>query len=178
MYEKPGKMTPALVGGLILGLLSSIPIISAGNICCCLWVLLGGAIAAKMLIGRSLYMPVSSGDGAVVGVLAGVFGSIVYLIIGIPISLLAPQIQEGILRQLYTTVDSPEIRQALRQMIEQAQNQSVGERLLYALIGWVVMLVLFIGFGALGGLLGVALFEKRKGQQPQPPPQAPFAPPY
>ena len=36
---------PAAMGGMFLGMLSSLPIIAAGNIFCCMWVLLGGAIA-------------------------------------------------------------------------------------------------------------------------------------
>ena len=39
---------PALVGGLVMGVLTALPIISAGNLCCCLWVLSGGAVAAYM----------------------------------------------------------------------------------------------------------------------------------
>ena len=39
---------PALIGGLVMGVLSALPIISAGNVCCCLWVVSGGAIAAYL----------------------------------------------------------------------------------------------------------------------------------
>ena len=36
------KMLPALLGGLFIGVLSSLPYIKGGNVCCCLWVVSGG----------------------------------------------------------------------------------------------------------------------------------------
>ena len=32
------KLQPALLGGLFIGVLSALPIISAGNCFCCMWV--------------------------------------------------------------------------------------------------------------------------------------------
>ena len=43
------KLQPALLGGVFIGVLSALPIVSAGNLCCCLWVLSGGALAAYLL---------------------------------------------------------------------------------------------------------------------------------
>lgn len=169
MVQKPSKLQPALVGGLILGLLSSIPIIEIVNACCCLWVLLGGAVAARMLISRSPILPVSYGDGALVGALAGVVGSAITLVLGVPIDLLLTAPRESIdtLRQFPIPMDDP----AVRQVIDLVQNQPV----LFALLGWMIGAVITVGFGALGGMIGIGIFEKRKGQ-PMPPP-AGFTPP-
>ena len=43
------KTNPVLVGGLVMGVLSALPIISAGNLCCCLWIISGGLVAAYVL---------------------------------------------------------------------------------------------------------------------------------
>lgn len=172
MVQKPSKLQPALIGGLILGLLSSIPIIEILNLCCCLWVLIGGAVAARMLIGRSPAFPIHYGDGAVVGALAGVVGSIIRLVIGVPISLLLTNPRENVemIRQLPMPVDEA----IIRQVIDLMENQPV----LFALLGWMIWAVISIGFATLGGVIGVALFEKRKGQTPSPPPPpAGFTPP-
>lgn len=75
MVEKPNKIQPALVGGLIVGLLWSIPFLNLINFCCCLGVMIGGAVATLMLVKRSPVLPVRSGDGAAVGALAGVIGA-------------------------------------------------------------------------------------------------------
>ena len=32
-----------------MGVLSALPLVAAGNLCCCLWVVSGGAIAAYLL---------------------------------------------------------------------------------------------------------------------------------
>ena len=121
MLEKPSKVTPALIGGIILGLLSAIPLINFGNACCCLWVLVGGAIAAKMLINRSPVYPVQSGDGAVVGLLAGAIGSAVILVIGVPLQL------------LFGPVVMSSVFEWMRNMVSQDPNataQSLPQRLL------------------------------------------------
>src|SRR5438132_13671198 len=86
----PSKKQPALIGGLVLGVLSALPLVSAGNLCCCLWLVLGGAVAAYVL-QQNQSAPITPGDGAVVGLLAGVIGAFVYLIVSIPVAmLLAP----------------------------------------------------------------------------------------
>jgi hypothetical protein len=88
------------------------------------------------------------------GGLAGVFGAIIYLIIGLPIAFLimgAGALEEQLTR---TGVEIP----------------LSGALLIIAsgLIGAVCLVVLSV----LGGLLGVPIFEKRKGQSgPPPPPQ-------
>jgi len=43
------KLQPALLGGTFLGILSALPIVSAANLCCCLWVVAGGVLAAYLL---------------------------------------------------------------------------------------------------------------------------------
>jgi hypothetical protein len=144
------KLKPALLGGLIVGLLSAIPVI---NYCCCIWAI-GGGLVASLLYIKSSQVPVGAGDGAMVGGLAGVFGAIIYLIIGIPIAFLmvGPAALEAQLRG--TGLEVP---------LSGALLLLVG-----GLLGAVTLLVLSV----LGGLLAVPIFEKRKGQGvPPPPPQ-------
>lgn len=169
MTEKPGKLQPALVGGLIIGLLSSIPLINAGNLCCCLWVLLGGAIAARMLIKRSPILPITTGEGAEVGALAGVVGSGIVLLIGVPLNLLLTGSNSESLRQMADAANDP----ALRELILQVAGMMRDHSFLFALLAWFMWSILYIAFATIGGMLGVAMFEKRKGQQPPFPPYAP-----
>jgi hypothetical protein len=181
MLEKPNKMVPALVGGVILGILSSIPFVNLANCCLCLWVLIGGAVAAKMLISRSPVYPVQSGDGAIVGLLAGVVGSLVYLVIGLPLSLLFSQAGTSTaLEWLRGLSQDPAVREQIDEaMRRSAQRGSLGQNVLQGLLSWIICSVIAIGFAALGGLIGVALFEKRKGGPPQgyPPPPQGYPPP-
>ena len=185
MVEKPSKIQPALVGGLVIGLLWSVPFLSLVNFCCCLGVLAGGAVAALMLIKRSPVLPVSNGDGAVVGLLAGVVGAGVHLVLGVPISIIFNQAGLGVVKSLFDQMNDPQIRAAMDEALKAQENQGMAERLVAALLGWLVVSVISIGFSTLGGLIGVAMFEKRKGQQPPapgyggagfPPPGAPPPP--
>ena len=58
--SKPNYGQPALIGGLVMGVLSALPLVSAGNICCCLWVVTGGLVAAYLL-QQNQAMPISRG---------------------------------------------------------------------------------------------------------------------
>ena len=179
MIEKPSKLQPALVGGLIIGVLSSIPLVNAGNLCCCLWVLLGGAIAARMLIKRSAYSPITTGEGAEVGALAGVVSAAVILVIGVPLNLLLRSSNTDSLRQIADAADNVAFREAMLQVTAMMQDHAV----LFALCTWFVTSIIYVAFATMGGMIGVALFEKRKGSPPPFPPAAPeyggpgFAPP-
>ena len=81
MTDKPKKLVPALVGGLVLAALSSIPIVSLANVACCSWAIVGGGVAAYMLVKRSPVLRVTSGEGALAGLLAGFVGSLLLLLI-------------------------------------------------------------------------------------------------
>jgi hypothetical protein len=170
VIEKPSKTQPALLAGLVIGLLWSLPFLNLINLCCCLGVITGGALAAWLLIKGSPVLPVSSGDGAVVGLLAGLVGAGVYLVLGIPISLIFNQTGISVVKSIFATMNNPEINRAMEEAIRNAENQGLGQRLVGALVGWCITSVISVGFSTAGGLIGVAMFEKRKGQYP---PQAP-----
>ena len=81
----PSKTQPALLGGLTIGVLSALPVINLAN-CCCAWILFGGALAAY-LMQQNHAEPIMIGDGAIVGLLAGVIGALVWVIVSVPITL-------------------------------------------------------------------------------------------
>jgi uncharacterized protein YqgC (DUF456 family) len=155
------KLKPAIIGGVVVGLLSAIPFVNLPNICCCLWAILGGAIASYMYIKNSP-TPVKTGEGAILGVLAGVVGAVIYIVIGIPLSILAGNALSGLIVKMLENADPSSARQMRRQMM----NQSVVMSVVWGFV-WALLLLVF---STLGGLIGVPIFEKRKGN-PTPPPQ-------
>jgi MFS family permease len=167
---------PMLVGGLVVGLLSVIPIVSAGNCCFCLWALLGGAVAVKLAVDRSP-QPVTPSEGAKIALMAGLCGAAIYFVGTLLLNLTAlPSVMTlRVFETVASSTGNPELQAAMRQMIEQTQNQTVAQRMVGAVVASVVGGIFLVGFTVLGGLLGVALFEKRKGQNPPPPP--PYTPP-
>jgi len=157
------KLKPALVGGVVLGLLSVIPFVNVVNVCCCLWAILGGMLATFLYVKGSP-TPATPGDGAILGALAGVVGALISLILGIPISLAMGPTMRNLVIDLLARVD-PRQAELMREQIE-AAGSSIGPVIINALI----LAVLLFVFSIIGGLLGVPIFEKRKAALPPPPP--------
>ena len=157
------KLKPALIGGVLLGLLSAIPVVNLVNVCCCLWALIGGLLASYLYIKNSP-VPASAGDGAILGALAGLVGAVIVVVIGIPISIIAGGITRELLIRLIENVN-PGQAEAIRIQME-ASSTIAG-----AIVNGIILAVLLVIFSTIGGLLGVPIFEKRKGSIPPPPPQ-------
>lgn len=147
------KLKPALLGGLIVGILSAIPFL---NYCCCIWGI-GGGLLAGMLYIKSAPVPVKVGEGAVIGVLAGIIGGVIYFAIGLPIAYF---------------ISGAQLEETLSRAGLQLPAGLSGLALFAVsyLIGAICLLVLAI----IGGLISVPIFEKRKdGPPPPPPPSSP-----
>jgi hypothetical protein len=144
---------PALIGGLVGGALSALPLIAGGNLCCCLWIVSGGAVAAYLL-QQNQSLPLAASDGALVGLLAGVAGAFVYLVLSIPINILMAPLERVLFERLSETMSSmpPEFREYARGSV------SSGVALV---LGFVLMLVLGAIFSTLGGMLGAVIFRRK-----------------
>lgn len=150
------KLQPALYGGLVLGILSALPFVSVGNLCCCLWILTGGAVAAYVLQANQAE-PITPGDGAIVGLLAGVVGAFVQLVVSIPIGLLMGPIQGRLMERLLENArDMPDNVRPFMDAIRHGGFSVIG-----AILGFFVFLFLALVFSTLGGLIGAALFKKK-----------------
>ena len=141
------KLKPAVIGGVVVGLLSAIPFI---NYCCCIWAIGGGALACFLYI-KSSPVPVRPGDGAMIGAIAGLVGAVIYLIIGLPIALV---------------YGAAAMEQAFTQSGVRLPFSGTILLVISALIGALFLLVLAV----LGGLIAVPLIEKRKNGATPPPP--------
>lgn len=166
------KVKPAVIGGVVLGLLSAIPFVNLVNFCCCAWAILGGMLATYMYVKNSP-TPANAGDGAIIGGIAGAIGAVIYLIIGIPLSIVAGTAMREVLVNLMTSID-PRQAEMIRAQME-AQGQSISGAIIQGFIGALLLVV----FAVLGGLIGIPLFEKRKaGPMPPPPPPGPGGAPF
>ena len=147
---------PALIGGLVLGLLSALPIVSGGNVCCCLWLVTGGVVAAYVL-QQQQSAPITPGDGALAGLLAGIVGAFVYLVVSIPVNLLLAPLERRVFERL---------RDSMQDMPAQLRNYANAPIALGigTLLGFMFMLVLGVIFSTLGGVLGAVLFTKKNGR--------------
>ena len=160
----PSKLQPALLGGLAIGVLSALPFINIAN-CCCAWILFGGALASY-LMQQNHPLPITAGDGAVVGLMAGGVGAVVWALISLPINMAMGPFQAQIMeRVLQNTGDIPP---ELRGFIEGMRGaDAVGVGLV---LGFIAMLFFGLVFGMIGGLLGAVIFKKNPPPPPPPPP--------
>jgi hypothetical protein len=152
------KLLPALIGGGSIFLLSLLLSLIPG-VRCCTFVLtvLGGVLAAYLSIRKSA-IPVSKGEGFIVGALAGAV--------------------TGVLRLAFLAISYVLNRDNIQIMLREAEARvrQVGVEFnenwltFLVLAGVIFGVVLLVVFEALGGLLGVTLFEKRTETTPPPPP--------
>ena len=164
------KVKPALIGGVVLGLLSSIPFVNFANACCCLWAIVGGIIASYLYVKNSP-TPASAGDGAILGAIAGLVGALVSLIVGIPLSIATSSMMQGMMLGWIESMD-PRQAEMFRTQLE-ASSTVAG-----AVVNGLIQAVLLFVFAIIGGLIGIPLFEKRKGGPMPPPPPASGGAPF
>jgi hypothetical protein len=144
-------LQPALLGGVFIGVLSALPVISIGN-CCCLWIVGGGMLAAYL--DQAPGRPNNMARGALDGLLAGIIGAFVFLAASAVVNtLMAPLQQRLIAGILDGTYDMPPEVRDWFEMIRDRDSGFFGQ-----VLGFVFQLFAGSIFGTLGGLLGAALF--------------------
>lgn len=155
------KLLPALIGGGSIFLLSLLLSLVPGVRCCgFLLTLLGGVLSAYLSIRKSP-TPVSRGEGLIIGSLAGAV--------------------TAVLRLSYLAISYLLNRENVQMMLREAEERvrqvgvNFNENWLTLLIvaGVILGVVLIIVLEALGGLVGIALFEKRTEAVLPPPPPIP-----
>jgi hypothetical protein len=159
---------PALIGGLISGIFSAVPLVNILNVCLCLWAWIGGLVAAKLLIGRS-QRKITAKDGAKIGLYSGLIAAAIVLVISMPLTLL--QMDRVLQNVIPIMSGSPEAQSVYTRLQDDPTL-----KVMFSFILSFVNSILILGFTVLGGLLGVALFEKRR-DQPPPPQYPPGYPP-
>jgi hypothetical protein len=168
----PAKLQPALLGGVAIGVLSALPVINIGNLCCCAWVVAGGALASY-LMQQDHPAPINAGDGAIVGLLAGVTGALVGSVLSIPIAMMMGPFQLQMMERVLQSAQDmpPEVRSIFEQMGGMGGATAIGIGFVFSLL---FSLFFYSIFGLFGGLLGALMF--RKDVPPPPPPSPGFGP--
>ena len=169
-----GKTRAIVIGGIISGILSVIPLVNSCNCCCCLWVILGGVVAAYILAKAD--PSTTGGDGAIVGAGAGLIAglmsagiiSLQFMIFG------ADQIADSFMKSFDQAANNPGMTPEGRQAIEELSRalremfNSTGPVL--PILASMLTIPIYAGVGAIGGLIGMSIFNK-------PAPPTYFSPP-
>ena len=159
------RYQPALLGGLFIGVLSSLPLVNVGNLCCCLWVVVGGALTVY-LQQPATPEPLDTGEAVLGGLMAGGIGA---LISGIATMLMFGMVGgAGLEEQIRSSMDQmggqvpPETRDMVLRFF-------TGPNVL--VFSTIISVFVYAVFGTLGSLLGLAIFRKKT---PPPMPPAPI----
>lgn len=142
------KLKPALIGGLVAGILSVIPLVAT---CSCLWAIGGGVLAGFLYIPKAP-APVTAGEGAILGALTGLVQAAVRVVIGIPLGYIMAA------------------NMGLEEQLERMNVDLPVTGMVLIVLGTLLGALFAIGLSTVGGLIAVPLFEKRKGGPTAPPP--------
>ena len=146
------KIKAALIGGVAFGVASALPYVGWINIFCCALYIGGGVLAAYLLTkDRPPQARAPYGDGAVVGVLAGLFGGVATVVTSLVAKALGydPAAEMASMMQRFGMP-----------MPGMGADPAAGMEML----GFVVNIVMYVIFATLGGLVGVAIFHKKEAQ--------------
>jgi hypothetical protein len=151
-----GKWKAILIGGGISGLASLVPVL---HLACCLIPLLGAILAVGVYANSLPRPPLANQDGLVLGAMTGLIGTAVYAVLIIPLTFLMGNIVGGVLNQI---IPSPaEMPSGLRPILQSLLDHFGSVLSVIVILKVLGQLVIFVLFGSLGGILGVALFRPR-----------------
>ena len=157
--QKPDKFLPALYGGIIMGVIWTVPFLNFVNCLCCAGLLFGGFIA--VFFYKSNFTPdtppFTTGDCLAVGALAGVVGAVVATMLNQVFMVLFGNVfKEFILHFIEgMNLDIPdEAMEEIRKRIEE-----VPTGIMSVFIDLVFGLIVYPIFGLLGGLIGYAVWR-------------------
>lgn len=154
--QRPGMFVPALIGGVIAGVLSGIPIV---NCLCCLWIIGGGVLAAYFLTKESS-VTLTAGDGAIVGVFTGIIAAVVEVFVNIPFRAMSEKLMQGMMDRFSQYYE--EMPSGWESWLDDGGFEG---SIVWTVLGLVVSAVIFSALGALGGIIGISLFGKKKVAQ-------------
>jgi hypothetical protein len=154
--NEAGMLKPALIGGILLGVLSSLPYLNF-PCCCCVWIIGGGVLAAYIYVRESA-IPVTLGRGVALGLFSGIIGTIISALFLTPRYLIN---KTGMIDQIRHNIDQmPNLPAETRQMVSTmlAREGMVG---MIIVVSFLFMIAAYCILALMGGAIGVALFEKR-----------------
>lgn len=175
MQERsPGMLKAAAIGGGAMGLVAGLPLLGMLNCACCSLVI-GAGFLASYLYSRDCIAagaPFRAGQGAWVGLIAGLFYTLVTSVVGGVVQAVTGTSVEQAFEQIESMggVDSAQLDQA-RQFID-----SIGPAGLI-MFGVGATLIVAAIFSTIGGAIGGAVFKQEPRMPVAPPPATNYPPP-
>lgn len=154
------KLKSALIGGAVFGTASALPYLEKINMLCCALIIGAGVLATYLHFKDMEPMTGRMGQGALVGLLAGVFGAVATTIVTVIVTAAGLKDEQGaeasaMLDNLGTV--PPEVLSFTKWFVNTATEVSVS-MVMFTLVS---SLVLYAIFSTIGGLVGAAMFAKK-----------------
>ena len=199
MLPKPNKLRPALLAGLVIGVIAGVPGLNLINCCCCAGILFGGALAYYLYLQEYRALPSPEdpqyriwvgtipvdirlapepSDALILGIAAGIAGALAATFIRAFISLTLGPLENEMLQKAITRLADYLERQGsvpsgtfdqLREQLAKSLEEA------HSFGGFLrelfFSLILYPIFAMLGGLIGYGLFGRRRSVQPPGVPQ-------
>jgi hypothetical protein len=172
---QPKKAVPILIGALAITALSAIPVISFVNCLCCAGVM-GGAVLGVWFYKKNFPpdMPFTVGNGAMIGTFSGMVASVIMSCISaLQLGLFSGEFSTRFQQQLEETMlrgsGDPQAMEQIQKFMDTLSGLAETPVLLFLLL-LIFSLLLYTGFGALGGVIGGNIFKTRIVQPPVTPP--------
>ena len=154
------KLTSALIGGCTFGVAAALPYLSTSGVAVCALYIGGGVLSAYLFLrGRPPTPSAPYGDGAVVGLLAGLLGGVAATIVGLVVELAG--LGQG----------AEAARAALEQMEQTGLEmpawvlEAMGLHGVTPLMAAAQLVTACVGYaiaGCIGGVVGVAILHKKE----------------
>lgn len=170
----PSMLKATMIGGIAAGAASAFPLVNLLNCFCCALVIGGGFLAAFLYSRECAGAGVAfrGGNGAVVGLVSGLFFAIAAVIVGTLVAAVMPQPDpEEMLEAMRQFGDvPPEAEDFVYNFV--AGGLTVGK----VILNFFIYLLMGAVFATVGGLIGGAVF-KVEPPPPAPPTQGTVPPP-
>lgn len=151
----PSKQQSIILGGCVVTLLST-SYLSYINFLCCLGVLLGSIVAVWHYTDLN-EITIKSGDGAVMGLLAALFGLVAASVLNFALIKMGIRHDLAILQWIINTMGDSMPPEQYDSIIEQMNADiTIGAMVKNLALGSIVSAI----FGAIGGVLGAKMFKK------------------
>ncbi len=178
MFEKPGKLRATILSGLMIGLVTGLPVINLLNRGCCCGIVLLCGMASLYFYKQEFtdeMAPLESSDALILGILAGMAGAFIGTAVLVLSKIIFGPVDETLLLKALQRIQqqeslSPEMSEFVKEKLVKTLEDSIQEGIKIGniLSELLLGLIVYPIFSMLGGLIGFGIFGKRKYTAPPP----------
>lgn len=149
----PGKLKFMAIGGVIGGVLSSIPCLSALNCCFCLLTGLGSYLSVKLWLDADPNTKLSTSDAAMLGAGSGAIAGVITAVLSAIVNLIVGPMQQQAMMEMLSEMD---VDPSLLAMMDQSGSSAMAG----LCVGLAISPFIYGLLGSLWAIAGASLLHK------------------